>query len=30
MEAYAEHLKPLMNSLDKNLLHQEDIDLINK
>ena len=27
---YAEHLKPLMNSLDKNLLHQEDIDLINK
>ena len=27
---YAEHLKPLINSLDKNLLHQEDIDLINK
>ena len=27
---YAEHLKPLMNSLDKNLLHQQDIDLINK
>ena len=27
---YAEHLKPLMNSLDRNLLHQEDIDLINK
>ena len=27
---YAEHLKPLMNSLDKNLLHQEVIDLINK
>ncbi|MDC3245075.1 sulfotransferase [Gammaproteobacteria bacterium] len=27
---YAEHLKPLMNSLDKNLLHQKDIDLINK
>ena len=27
---YAEHLKPLMNSLDKNFLHQEDIDLINK
>jgi hypothetical protein len=26
---YAKHLKPLTNVLDKNLLHQEDIDLIN-
>ena len=26
---YAKHLKPLIDVLDKNLLHQEDIDLIN-
>jgi len=26
---YAKHLKPLINSIDKNLLKQEDIDLIN-
>ncbi|MDC0529292.1 sulfotransferase [Gammaproteobacteria bacterium] len=26
---YAKHLKPLTDVLDKNLLHQEDIDLIN-
>ena len=28
-KAYARHLKPLINSIDKNLLKQEDIDLIN-
>jgi hypothetical protein len=26
---YAKHLKPLINSIDKSLLKQEDIDLIN-
>ena len=26
---YAKHLKPLINTIDKNLLKQEDIDLIN-
>jgi len=28
-KSYAKHLKPLINSIDKNLLKQEDIDLIN-
>ena len=28
-KSYAKHLKPLINSIDKSLLKQEDIDLIN-